>query len=304
MDLMEITLKIIQKNILILLIFLINVYLFLLHLLFIIFSFFFTRFYIFGTKNYNKKKSLIKIIFLTFIIAVYIVFEGLIIWKLVLEYKIKKSKITWFMSMDYTFLVLNLLFILCQICEIITWIKYKNKPEKKFTSLISINNISIWDFNLPDNFNTFDKTEQRKIIAKLNKMSLIRESHEMIKRIILINKKREDLGIEPLKINNYLYGFMTIEPSEPFFFEHKKIFLVDKNKYLILCNFDEFENKLNNNDEDLMKIINNINLNTICMFRKEYEDKIHIYIYDDNNNNLIIKIIKLKLKEKSKKMKQ
>ena len=43
---------------------------------------------------------------------------------------------------------------------------------------------------------------------------------------------------------------MTI-PSELFFFEHRKIFIIGKNKYLICCSLDEFKNKLNNNDFDL-----------------------------------------------------
>ena len=38
---------------------------------------------------------------------VYILYEGLVIWKLVLSYKIKADGIPWFMAMDYVFLILD-----------------------------------------------------------------------------------------------------------------------------------------------------------------------------------------------------
>ena len=60
-----------------------------------------------GRRDYGRRK-IIKFIITIFINLVNILFESLVIWKLILSYKIKKGGCTWFMVLDYLFLIINL----------------------------------------------------------------------------------------------------------------------------------------------------------------------------------------------------
>ena len=61
--------------------------------------------------DYGLKKY-IKIFIIIIINLTHFSFEGLIIWKLVLSYKIIKGSAAWFMIMDYFFIFLNFVYIL------------------------------------------------------------------------------------------------------------------------------------------------------------------------------------------------
>ena len=247
-----------------------------------------TRFYIY--EKYENRKKISYNIFLIFILLIDCVFEGLIIWKLVLEYKIKKNKITWFMRMDISILVFYSIKIMCKSCEIFAWIKCsccEEKPKPIFY-LKSINNIIINQIELPENFKSCSKKEQMDIIfghhPKIKTILSSSKFQIMIEEIV--NNKRSELGFEHFKFESIFLPFMAILPSEAFFFEHRKIFIVGKNKYLILCTMDELENKLNNVDVDfdLMKIINNRNLCSMNLIKGKDEEKLYIYFWGTNNN--------------------
>ena len=79
-----------------------------------IISFILTRCCIY--ERYENRKKILNKIFLIFIVVIYVAFEVLIIWKLVLEYKIKKIAITWFIRMDISILVFYSIMITCKSC--------------------------------------------------------------------------------------------------------------------------------------------------------------------------------------------
>ena len=82
----------------------------------IICSFFILNFFIFKHFDIDTKlKKYIKMIILILIILIHCTYEGLIIWKLVLSYDIKKDSITWFMVLDYLFIVFNFIYIIYMI---------------------------------------------------------------------------------------------------------------------------------------------------------------------------------------------
>ena len=74
-------------------------------------------------------------------------FEGFIIWKLVLSYRIKKGGVTWFMVMDYIFLILNFIYILYILFFSLAYFIDSGRAIKKIKkcTLNSFNGISIND---------------------------------------------------------------------------------------------------------------------------------------------------------------
>ena len=67
--------------------------------------------YIKCSYDYGFKKKLKSIIIIT-INIIHFTFEGLVIWKLVISYKILEGNLPWFMKMDYAFLSINFVHIL------------------------------------------------------------------------------------------------------------------------------------------------------------------------------------------------
>ena len=73
-------------------------------------------------------KRYLKIIMMMIFIVIHFAFEVLIIWKLAISYKKKTISITWFMNMDYVFIVFNFLFIGCSLFEFIYYYR-KTIPQ-------------------------------------------------------------------------------------------------------------------------------------------------------------------------------
>ena len=264
-----------------------------------IISFILTRCCIY--ERYENRKKILNKIFLIFIVVIYVAFEVLIIWKLVLEYKIKKIAITWFIRMDISILVFYSIMITCKSCETFAWIKGSccEEEHKTFCYLKSINNIMIKHIKLPDNFESFRKKEQMDIIFEHcpNIKTILNSPKFLIMIENNINKKRLELGLEPIKFESIFLPFMAALPSEAFFSEYRKIFIVGKNKYLFLCTMDELKNKSNKIDFDLMKIINNRNLSSMNLINGKDEEKFYIYFWG-TNNNINDENIKVELKTK------
>ena len=185
-----------------------------------IISFILTRCCIY--ERYENRKKILNKIFLIFIVVIYVAFEVLIIWKLVLEYKIKKIAITWFIRMDISILVFYSIMITCKSCETFAWIKGSccEEEHKPFCYLKSINNIMIQHIKLPDNFESFRKKEQMDIIFEHcpNIKTILNSPKFLIMIENKINKKRLELGLEPIKFESIFLPFMAALPPEAFFF--------------------------------------------------------------------------------------
>ena len=201
------------------------------------------------------------------------------------------------MRMDISILVFYSIMITCKSCETFAWIKGSccEEEHKTFCYLKSINNIMIQHIKLPDNFESFRKKEQMDIIFEHcpNIKTILNSPKFLIMIENNINKKRLELGLEPIKFESIFLPFMAALPSEAFL----KIFIVGKNKYLFLCTMDELKNKSNKIDFDLMKIINNRNLSSMNLLNGKDEEKFYIYFWG-TNNNINDENIKVELKTK------
>ena len=193
--------------------------------------------------------------------------------------------------MDISFLVFNFIFIAFLIGETfyIRILFYLEIKINYITNiyLSSINGIQISSIKLPQNFDSKEKKEKKQII--LNYLSDMKSIQKPNKKEIasLINQKREKLGLESLVLTYKIVNFMTILPSEAIFFEYRNIFTIDKNKYLIWLSFEEFIEKFNKNDNDLMNIIEKLDLNSICIISRREDPKLCIYIWNEGHDNLI-----------------
>ena len=132
-----------------------------------------------------------------------LIFEALVIYKLVLSYKIKKKGIRWFMIMDYIFIFINFLHIIVVLIFIIDFFYesgyYIRNNLKTFFKLISFNNIKINDFQLPDNFDKLKKNERKKFVLDnyLNYKYFITDNN--IKLINSFNDFRKEMNIKKLE---------------------------------------------------------------------------------------------------------
>ena len=115
-------------------------------------------------------KSLIKNILLILIYLLNILFEILIIWKLILSYKIKKNGVMWFMRMDYSFIFFNFIDNLLSIlgifiyyyCYIIPYHKFHN--HHTFYFITSFNNIKINDYKVSNDFLKMNEKEKTQFL--------------------------------------------------------------------------------------------------------------------------------------------
>ena len=97
-----------------------------------------------------------------------ILFEFLVIWKLILSYQIKKGGITWFMVLDYLFLCINLIYIFGFIYSVYEYQKESGDLVSvyKKCNLILFNNIKIEEYGLPENFHKLQKKERKKYVLE------------------------------------------------------------------------------------------------------------------------------------------
>ena len=245
-----------------------------------IISYIFVTFYFCKiTSNDINCRRYLKLIFTMIFIVIHAVFEGFLIWKLVLSYKIAGDSTTWFMKMDIAFIVLDFLYITCSLIEFIYY--YKETIPNYINDeiiLTEINDIQIEYYSLPRNYNKFSKSEQRNyILQNITEISVKNNLTEITNRI---NLRRPKLSISPLstEYQDSLLGFMFTIPSEAFFYDYKYIFRLGNDIYLIRCSYDEFSKKIILDDKDLFKIICNENLTFISFATKKNEENV-IYIY-------------------------
>jgi hypothetical protein len=234
-------------------------------------------------------------------IVIHFAFEVLIIWKLAISYKIKTISITWFMNMDYVFIVFNFLFIGCSLFEFIYYYRKTIPQIKDNTSIIlnSINNIMIDNYHLPVNFDTFCKREQRIYICKnFDDIKMVNFSI-YYKLFEAIDNQRKKFNISHIShsYENILRDFMLTIPSEAVFYDYKNVFRIADDIYLIRGDYDEIVDKIQKGDKEFLKAICNDKITKCSIVSKMKEKNIkYIFLWGNYESPYINKQIKTKTK--------
>ena len=128
-------------------------------LAYIIVSYFIIFTWITNRCEFYSEYKIIKKIVLILLGIIYLSYEVLIIIKLVLSYKIKKGKITWFMRCDYVLLVFIFLYLSYIVFNNVIYFLetggYEPKPKTQIIyvkRLLKFRNININAYELPENF--------------------------------------------------------------------------------------------------------------------------------------------------------
>ena len=232
----------------------------------------------------------LKSIIILFFVAVHLTFEGLIIWKLTLSYKIKSVSTTWFIILDYIFIILHFIYILYLIIGTILFFSYlgKNVNKEEVLLLKSYNKIKIKEYKLPNNFLTFNKINRKKYINEICQNFEYDITEDQIDLIKLINSYREKYEIQKYIFKNVpnIPQDMLIMPSEAIFFNYSNIFNLGHNKYMLRYEKGKLENDLVNENKDIINIITKDNLNNIHIVNRDDEYE-YIYIWETNSDNNI-----------------
>jgi hypothetical protein len=235
--------------------------------------------------DYGCKKY-IKVSLIFFFLLIHITFEGLIVWKLVLSYSILSVWITWFIFLDYLFVLLNFIYILYLCIGIYDFFNRlgKNISTKLEFTLISYNRMKIRHFKLPEEFETYNKTQRKKYISENIHSFVYDISNNQIELINLINSYRKKLGIIEYYFNKIpiIPEDLLKIPSEAIFFDYKNIFKIGDNKYMLKYPVGEFRKKLIERNNEIMDIISKNNLNIIHIINREPENE-YIYIWESND---------------------
>ena len=248
---------------------LINISLF---ILFLIALLSFTHIIPFVSKNCQIDfgfKKYIKSILLIFILVAYLFFEILIMYKIHLINYIenitgkprkKGSEDSIFdrlLAFDYIFITINPFYVINFIQGIYFFFKCvgKNVSKKTKIILISYNKIKLKKFELPLNFESYNKLKRKKYIEEKVKYYQYLEYEEQSDLLDLLNSLRQKY-----ELPDYNYEFyhnipwdMLILPSEAIFFKYQNIFKIGFNKYILKYPFGEFRNKLIKEDSEIIK---------------------------------------------------
>ena len=267
-----------------------------------IIGFIFACYYIYNDFYYDRGiKKVFKSSLMVLFNLINISSEGLVIWKLILSYKIKKSGVRWFIVMDFIFVFLNLFYIL--FIFIITFIFFKESGIEVIKSgndyhyfyiLFSFNDINILPYYLPLNFENLSKKERKKLILQNYKKYQYEITDEQKNLINEINIFRDDNDIPKLKFDkeNKIPEFIIEKPSEMILFPEKNIFEISNKKYLFKYPIGEFEKKFKNNDEEIINILLKDNLNYIQIVTQKENEYLLIFEKIFNTSKRIELVIK------------
>ena len=242
--------------------------------------------YIYNDSRHDfGKKKVIKFIIQIFMSLINILFESLVIWKLILSYQIKKGGVTWFMVLDYIFLCINFIYISGFIYSVYEYWKEAGDLVQVYTkcNLILFNNIKIEEYELPENFNKLQKKERKKYVLDRYKDFKVYISSEHKNLITTINVYRRDNGLELLGVCQCrnIPDFLIKEPSVIMLFPEQNIFKLSDKKYLFKYPIGIFEDAFHRKDRNIFNVLLKDNLNHIQIIN--YRNMEYIYIYELND---------------------
>ena len=216
-----------------------------------------------------------------------LLYEALVIWKLVLSYEIKKDGVMWFIVMDYIFIVLHSLYILFTL--LITYdyfyyyvIHYDDYFYKSniFYSITSLNNIKITKFNVSEDFLEMRENEKSKFLLDNYKNMEYTNSQREKDLINSINEFREENNLPIFQFQNSftLPNYVMNEPSEIMINPEQNLFVkYTKKKYLFRYSVGEFQEKFKNKEPNIISVLLNGDLNAIRIITKDNTEFIDIY---------------------------
>lgn len=239
-------------------------------------------FYIYDDFRHDfGKKKVFKIIFQILINLVNILFECLVIWKLALSYQIKKGGCTWFMVLDYLFIIINFIYISGFLYIIYEYIKNAGDLVTIYTNfvLVLFNNIKIEDYNLPKDFDKLPKNERKQYVLnnyKNFKTTITNQQKELV-NAINDYRRYNDIPLLGVCQCRSIPDFLINEPTEMMLFAEQKIFKLSNKKYLFKNVVGEFEINFNRKERNILNILLKDNLNHIQIIT--YQKMEYVYIY-------------------------
>ena len=243
-------------------------------------------------------KMKIKIILIILYNLLFLIYEGIAIWKLVLSYQIKKDGSLWFIIMDYVFIFLNLLYIVLLFYLSYHffnhYFKLKNNNDNYIDCFIDLlNDIKINNYKISQDFiNMNEKERKRFLLNNYKNMQYVNDTKQK-NLLILINSFREKNNLDKFSLDKikrippcFMKKYTEVEINK-----EENVFKLNNKLYLFKFLDGELEKKLNNNDinSDMYDVLRNEELNHIKIVNKNKFEYIFFCklsaarLYENNN---------------------
>ena len=243
-------------------------------------------------------KMKIKIILIILYNLLFLIYEGIAIWKLVLSYQIKKDGSLWFIIMDYVFIFLNLLYIVLLFYLSYHFFKHyfklKNNNDNYIDCFIDLlNDIKINNYKISQDFiNMNEKERKRFLLNNYKNMQYVNDTKQK-NLLILINSFREKNNLDKFSLDKikrippcFMKKYTEVEINK-----EENVFKLNNKLYLFKFLDGELEKKLNNNDinSDMYDVLRNEELNHIKIVNKNKFEYIFFCklsvarLYENNN---------------------
>ena len=223
---------------------------------------------------------------------IYSIYEIIIIFKLILSYKIIKKKFFWFICCDYVLIIFIFIYIAFY-AYLIYYYFIKNFCKKKFAHskpeikmkklfLTKFREIEIFPLKLSNTFKFMNDYEKREYVLKIKNECVLERTKKGRKLFSLINKFRINNNIDKLSYEEMNFEGLIIDKySEPIFYKNENIFKFANGNYLLKYCLNEFETRFNNKEKNIIDILLNVSLKKIIILEKyNYE---YIYIFKPEN---------------------
>jgi hypothetical protein len=237
-------------------------------------------------------KKLIKKISIIFLAIIYLFYEVLIIIKLYLSYKIYNDDTTWFMICDYILIILIFLYIIFIVIIISIYFSYAGNSvdKRKKIILTKFRDIEINNFNLPDDFNKWNKTKKKEFILNNKNRYIINITENEKDLVSLINKYRKENNIDELVYDKkFFFDELIIDKySEHILVKNENIFKLSNTNYLFRYPVGEFAKKFNERNKDIINIFLKVSLNKIIIIIKNNIEFINIFKLQKTKSSLDI----------------
>ena len=232
---------------------------------------------------------------------IYLIYEIIIIVKLILSYKIIKSKISWFICCDYVLIIFIFIYIAFFAYLIYHYYckdyckKKLEQPEKErkemVTLLVKFREIEIVGFELSNNFKVMNDYEKRKYVLKNKNRFILRRTEKGNDLFASINEFRNNNNIDILSYEEMFFEDLIIDKySEHIFYNYENIFKFANGNYLLKYHLDEFKTKFNNEEKNIIDILLNVDLKKIIIFEKNNYEYIYIFKSENKSFNYVEKI--------------